>query len=92
MVQETRENGVINYNSSSVLNPTLVNLTCFSRSSQLKAGQTVVTSGIGGVFPKGMRIGEIVDYRTVDYGLYVEARVKLAVNPNQLEEVLVLVP
>jgi rod shape-determining protein MreC len=92
MVQETRENGVINYNSSSVLNPTLVNFTCFSRSSQLKAGQTIITSGIGGIFPKGIRLGEIVDYRSVDYGLYVEARIRLYMNPNQLEEVWVLLP
>jgi len=56
----------------------------------LKPGQTVATSGDGGVFPKGIIVGQIVDVRTNDFGLNLEARVKLAVNLNRLEVVWVL--
>jgi rod shape-determining protein MreC len=52
----------------------------------------VVTSGFGGVFPKGIVVGRIADFRTVGYGLYKEALVRLAVNMNRLEEVFVMMP
>jgi cell shape-determining protein MreC len=42
------------------------------------------------VFPAGIRIGEIVDVRSASFGLYQEARVKLAVNLNSLDQVWVV--
>jgi rod shape-determining protein MreC len=62
------------------------------RNSTLKAGQSVVTSGLGPIFPQGIPIGKIVDSWDVEYGLYTEARVKLTTNPGGLEEVWVLFP
>jgi rod shape-determining protein MreC len=62
------------------------------RNSHLRAGQKVVTSGEGGIFPKNIVVGQLVDFRSVDYGLYNEARVKLAVRMNTLEEVWVKLP
>ena len=35
-------------------------------------------------------VGRVVDVRTNDYGLYLEARIRLAVNLNRLEEAWVL--
>jgi rod shape-determining protein MreC len=61
-------------------------------SATLKPGQNVVTSGLGGIFPKGIPVGKVMDARPVEYGLYVEARLKLAANLNALEEVWVLLP
>jgi hypothetical protein len=52
----------------------------------------VVTSGDGGVFPPGILVGQIADFRTMGYGLYREARVSLAVKMNSLEEVWVKTP
>jgi rod shape-determining protein MreC len=89
---KTRENGVIAPSSSSPLDNTLVDLSFLSRTSQLKAGQRVTTSGLGGIFPKGIRVGQIVDFRAIDFGLYNEARVKLEVKMNTLEEVWVILP
>jgi hypothetical protein len=37
-------------------------------------------------------VGHVVDSRSVGYGLYTEARAKLAVNIGTLEEVFVKLP
>jgi rod shape-determining protein MreC len=70
----------------------LVSLTYLASSANLKPGQSVVTSGLGGVFPKGIPIGQIVDAGSVEFGLYTEARVKLNANLGSLEQVWVLFP
>lgn len=80
--------GVIN--AAGTLDTTLADLTYLSGTAILKPGQEVVTSGLGGVFPKGIPIGQIVDYRPVEFGLYAEARVKLGANLGTLEQVWVL--
>jgi rod shape-determining protein MreC len=91
LVEETRDAGVIGV--SGPLDSSLVTLNCYSsKDPNLKAGQKVVTSGLGGIFPPGITIGKIVDSRQVEYGLYTEARVKLAANLGALEEVWVLLP
>jgi rod shape-determining protein MreC len=90
LVSDTRDQGIVGPSSSSSFDPQLVDLEYLSKTSSLKPGQRVVTSGIGGVFPAGILIGQIVDSRSVGYGLYTEARVKLAVNFNRLEEVWVV--
>jgi rod shape-determining protein MreC len=92
VVRETGEQGVVWAASSGVLDHRLVDLTHLPRNSALKPGQTVYTSGLGGVFPAGLPVGAIVDSRSVGYGLYTEARVKLAVDSSRLEEVMVLLP
>jgi rod shape-determining protein MreC len=92
LVQETRDNGIIAPSSSTVLDPSIVELSYLSRASLIKPGHKVVTSGLGGIFPKGIPVGEIVDTRSVGYGLYTEARVKLAANLGRLEYVWVILP
>ena len=74
------------------LDTSLVELTYLASSANLKPGQTVITSGLGEVFPKGIPIGQIVDSRSVEYGLYTDARVKLNANLGSLEQVWVLFP
>lgn len=72
------------------LDNSLVQLAYLSGGANLKPGQNVVTSGLGGVFPKGVPIGQVVDSRPVEFGLYTEARVKLSANLGALEQVWVL--
>ena len=91
LVDESRDHGIIAPASSSPLDPALVDLSYLPRQSQLRAGQRIVTSGEGGVFPPGILVGYLVDFRSIGYGLYQEARVKLAVRMNGLEEVFVKV-
>lgn len=83
-----RDMGVIV--ASGPVDTSLVELTYLASSANLKPGQNVITSGLGGVFPRGIPIGQIVDSRSVEYGLYTEARVKLSANLGSLEQVWVL--
>jgi rod shape-determining protein MreC len=76
--------------ASGPLDSTLVEMTYLSRNANVKSGQNVVTSGLGGIFPKAIPIGKIVDSHAAEYGLYTEARVKLAANLSALDEVWVL--
>jgi rod shape-determining protein MreC len=85
-----RDTGVIE--DASALDSALVTMAYLPKDANLKPGQRVLTSGLGGIFPKGIPIGKIVDFAPVDYGLYTEARVKLAANLSALEEVWVLFP
>jgi rod shape-determining protein MreC len=72
------------------LDNSLVDLAYLSGNANLKPGQEVVTSGEGGIFPPGIPVGQIVDSRQAEFGLYTEARVKLSANPGALDQVWVL--
>jgi rod shape-determining protein MreC len=89
-VSETRDTGVIG--ATDPLDNSLVALGFLSKNAKLVPGQNVVTSGLGGIFPAGIPIGKIADSRPVEFGLYTEARVKLAANLSSLDEVWVLFP
>jgi rod shape-determining protein MreC len=84
----THDIGVLN--ASGPLDPSLVELSYLTSGANLQAGQNVVTSGLGGIFPKGIPIGKVVDSQSIEFGLATEARVKLNANPGALEQVWVL--
>jgi rod shape-determining protein MreC len=92
VVREAGENGVLTTLSTGVMDHRLVDLTHLARNTALQPGQTVFTSGLGGVFPAGLPVGTVVDWRTVGYGLYTEARVKLYADTSRLREVMVVLP
>lgn len=61
-----------------------------SLDSDLKPGDQVVTSGLDGIFPKGLSVGTVENSRKGDQGLFLEARVIPSVNFSEIEEVLVI--
>jgi len=87
---ESRDTGVIG--GSGPLESSFVEMSKLSHNANIKPGQNVVTSGLGGIFPKDLFIGAVVDTHSVEYGLFSVARVKLASNLGALEEVWVLFP
>ena len=87
-----RDTGTIRPGEATVLDESIVEMTYITRHSQAIPGQKVFTSGLGGIFPKGIPIGHITDTNSIGYGLYLEARVKLSANLQELEEVFVLFP
>ena len=89
MVQnESSDSGVLG--NASPLDRELIDLAYLPRITNIKPGQIVMTSGLGGTFPRGIPIGKIVDARQVDFGLSTEARVKLTNPLGSLNEVWVL--
>jgi rod shape-determining protein MreC len=61
-----------------------------SRDDDVKAGDVIVTSGLGQRFPASILVGHVKDVVKREYGLYQEATVTPAVQFSRLEEVLVL--
>lgn len=84
----TRDTGVLS--GSGPLDTGIVELGYLSRTAEVKPGQNVWTSGLGGIFPKDIFIGKVLDARPEDYGMSTVARVKLGANLSALEEVWVL--
>ena len=84
---ETRDTGIIG--ASGPMHSDVVEMGFLSRTENLKPGQLVRTSGDGGVFPKDIIIGKILDAHPAEYGLSVAARITLAADLNTLDEVWV---
>lgn len=61
------------------------------RDEDVKVGDTVISSGVGGVFPKGLPIGEVTMVKKGEYGVFQTIEVRPTVNLGKLEEMLVLV-
>ncbi|MDW7981030.1 MAG: rod shape-determining protein MreC [Verrucomicrobiales bacterium] len=83
-----RDVGVIG--PAGALRSDVVELNYLPLSAEVKPGQLVLTSGLGGVFPKGIPIGRIIDAAPAADEMHLKARVKLSANLSGLEEVLVL--
>ena len=60
------------------------------KDDDVKVGDAVVTSGIGGLFPKGLPIGEVTMVKKGEYGVFQTIEVRPTVNIANLEEMLVL--
>lgn len=60
------------------------------RTDDIEVGDTVVTSGLDGVFPKGLLLGGVVKVNKKSYGITQEVEVKPSVDFSKLEEVLVI--
>jgi len=87
---DAAESGIIT--TAGLFDGSFVRLTYLANRAGLKPGQSVVTSGLSAIYPKGIPIGTVADVRPVESGLYTEAEVKLAANLNALEEVWVVLP
>ncbi len=60
------------------------------RLKEIAEGDLIVTSGTGGVFPKGLTIGHVDKVTPLEYGLFQPISIKPTVDFSRLEEVLVL--
>lgn len=60
------------------------------RSEDIQRGDRLVTSGLDGVFPKGLMVGTVTEVRQKHFGLFQYVGVALAVDPFEVEEVLVV--
>ena len=60
------------------------------RKHDIQVGDTIVSSGLDGVFPKGLRVGRVSGVLKKDAGIFQEVEVVPFVDFETLEEVLVV--
>ena len=60
------------------------------RGGDVEVGDIVITSGLGGVYPKGLRIGEVEELLDPGGGLLQTATLRSAVDFGRLEQVFVM--
>ena len=84
-IQRSRARGVVKGKGEM-----LCSLEFTTREEDVKVGDTVITSGIGGVFLKGLPIGEVTMVKRGEYGIFQTVTIRPAVNIPHLEEVLVV--
>lgn len=61
-----------------------------SKDADIKADDSVVTSGLSGIYPKGILVGTILNVKMEPNGLYQFALIEPAANPAAVEEVLAI--
>src|SRR5205809_7936577 len=87
-VEGTREQGIVSGERVTTgLNPVL-NLNFLSKQADLRPGQNVYTSGVGGVFPSGLLIGLVKNFRVRELG--GQGPFAPAVDFSHLEDVFVV--
>ncbi len=86
LVQRSRATGMVEGQPG----PSLVMRYLPQTDGVAQAGDLVLTSGLGGHFPRRLLIGEIVEVRRSDVEMFQEARLRAAVDPNRLEMVIVV--
>ncbi|MGE3312165.1 MAG: rod shape-determining protein MreC [Limisphaerales bacterium] len=89
---DTRDTGVVRGASAGDYRGAVVDFSYLSRDAVVRPGQRVITSGQGGIFPAGITVGDVIDSRMVEAGIYVEARVRLAVNLAGIDHLWVKLP
>lgn len=65
-------------------------LSGLDKSTQISIGGIVSTSGIGGIYPKGLIIGRIVDITENDYDISLNAIIEPGVSITELEDIFVI--
>ena len=85
MIQSSRAQGILRGSVDGTIRLTLV------RTDQtVEVGDTVVTSGLGGVFPKGLPLGTVLSVERTSGSLYYEIEVEPLASAESFEEVLVI--
>lgn len=84
-IQRSRARGVVKGKGDG-----LCSLEFTTREEDVKVGDMVITSGIGGVFLKGTPIGEVTMVKRGEYGIFQTVTIRPLVNISHLEEALVV--
>jgi len=84
-IQRSRARGVVKGKGEG-----LCSMEFTTREEDVKVGDAVVSSGIGGVFPKGLPVGEVTMVKRGEYGIFQTVTIRPSVTFAHLEEVLVV--
>ncbi|MBU3183721.1 rod shape-determining protein MreC [Clostridium estertheticum] len=91
LVDSTRDNGIVKgYTDEN--NKSLAQIQRLSLESKIKKGNIIVTSGLGGAYPSGIRIGSVISVHEDKGAVMKGAIIKPYVDFSKLEEVFIVVP
>jgi rod shape-determining protein MreC len=85
MIQRSRARGVVKGRGDN-----LCSLEFAMRGEDVQVGDQVISSGIGGIFTKGLPIGEVTMVKKGEYGIFQTVTIRPMVSVGHLEEVLVV--
>ncbi len=86
IIQRTRDEGIIEGKGSG-----LAHLKYIPVLSDIKDGDIVITSGLDGIYPKGLNIGKAISVKRGDAALFLEIDVMPDADIARLEDVLIIV-
>ena len=87
MVERTRTHGIV----EGVFNFKCA-LKYIMRNEPVEVGDKLITAGVGGIYPKGVKVGMITDITKENFGMTLSIEVVPSVDFDKLEEVLILIP
>lgn len=87
VVERTRTHGIV----EGVFNFKCA-LKYIMRNEPVEVGDKLITAGVGGIYPKGIKVGMITDISKENFGMTLSIEVVPSVDFDKLEEVLVMIP
>lgn len=90
IVERTRDYGILTGTAGTDVDEAQLVMGNLPLDADLIPGDTVITSGLAGIFPKGLAIGEVTEVRPSTDGMRNEAVVTPWVDFKHLEEVMVI--
>ena len=89
MIQRTRSGGVV-YGQRGPTGTSSLVMRYIPQGEEIKTGDRVITSGLGGIFPAGIVVGQVSQVRQRDTDMFQEATIEPSVDFGRLEDVLVI--
>lgn len=91
-IESTNDNSGIVKGYKDSDNRLLAKLYYLPLDSNIKKGDIILTSGLGGLYPKGIRIGSVTDVEEDKGKVMKNAIIKPYIDFNKLEELFIVVP
>jgi rod shape-determining protein MreC len=86
ILQENRTMGILEGSVDGT-----INLIYVDRKVPVKTGEVLVTAGLGGIFPKGLLVGEVSEVKKYASDMFARITVRPTADLGSLEEVLIIV-
>jgi len=84
LIQDTRVQGIVKGTGTGY------RLHYVLKNNEIKVGDQLVTSGLGGVFPKGLPVGTVSSVVSNRRGMFLDIEVQPAVDFSKLEHVIII--
>ena len=89
VVSRTRENGILNGNTTYAADG-LCTLTNLERSTETRAGDQIITTGLGGVFPANLLVGTVQEVVPEQSGKSSSAVILPGADPRTVKHVFIV--